>query len=87
MPGITNTEAQAICEMQAELADDGYGIAVYRDPKTDEIEGETFTPFIVQVVKFVGADRKMELVAAGRAYRLIDALQDAYQSTPERVAA
>ena len=77
---FTETEAMAICGMIAMLANEDYKLAVYNDAAEDDPEGEgKHYPFIVQVV-----DTDNNVVSAGRAYFLIDALTMAYLATPER---
>ena len=79
---FTKIEAVAICEMMATLAAEGFKLAIYHNKATDNPEGNgQHYPFIVQVI---GGNN--EVIASGCNYFLIDALQDAYSATPEKVA-
>lgn len=79
---FTDTEAGAVCEMIALLAKEGYEIAIIQGKTKVDEEGEKFFPYIVTVNQpgWTG-----EPVAQSTpCYFLIDAMTDAFQSTPEK---
>jgi len=75
---FTETEAGAICEMIATLASENYGIMINLGATATGPDGQ-YIPYVVNVK---GTDDSP--VAKGQGYFLIDALSEAYQSTPER---
>lgn len=79
---FTPTESAAICEMIAKLVAEDYNVLFWLDmPVTVPDEGITYTPYAVEVRE--NSDDGI-VVSTGKAYRLLDALTDAWQSTPER---
>lgn len=73
----TDSQPDAICEMIAILLRDDYRVMI--DPGSDDDEDGTFPVYVVQIIDTDGTK-----VASGSSYHLIDAMSQAYESTPER---
>ncbi len=79
---FTQTESVAIVDMVAKLASDDYGVLFWLGA-TEKTEDGKYFPWRVQIVE--NADDS--IVADSSGYKMVDALSDAYQRTPEGKAA
>ena len=77
-----DTEAQAICETLAILANEDYAVEISHIGKQLGDDKQWYYPFSV-IVKDIGSG---ETVATAQNYHLVDALSDVYCDTPERGA-
>ena len=78
---FTETEAVAICKMIATLANDDYAVKITQTES--ELDAEQIDYYYSYKVEVIDTDET--ITTKGKAIYLIDALSDAYQSTPERI--
>ena len=75
---MTELEALSIVENITRLTQEGFTVTIYQEEVEEPVSGEMISPYLVQVCNY------FEEVSNGESLLLLEAMAEAYGSTPEK---